>query len=259
MSEWHIRMQEYFPKEERECIFTDKETGEKHIADVFIKEANTVLEFQYSSLKKKEFLDRTMFHLNEGRRIAWLFDESWKDADEESYNKKYYKNGKLAKENNWRAEGPYKSKSFTWLYRRKFVEEGPPIYQLNYSVCLYTGAEGDVFHRVIRQDERSVIVSLHDIAMSNELNVEDLFALETLWQEQEPWKSELEAIGGSKPFSKYNSPQKLDEIEEYHQSIMDIAEARRLHKEAKERLDREDYWKALLEYYEELDSYSRKK
>ena len=107
MSEWHIRMQEYFPKEERECIFTDKETGEKHIADVFIKEANTVLEFQYSSLKKKEFLDRTMFHLNEGRRIAWLFDESWKDADEESYNKKYYKNGKLAKENNWRAEGPY--------------------------------------------------------------------------------------------------------------------------------------------------------
>ena len=47
MSEWHIRMQEYFPKEERECIFTDKETGEKHIADVFIKEANTVLEFQY--------------------------------------------------------------------------------------------------------------------------------------------------------------------------------------------------------------------
>ena len=39
MSDWHIRMQGYFPKEERECIFTDKETGEKHIADVFIKEA----------------------------------------------------------------------------------------------------------------------------------------------------------------------------------------------------------------------------
>ena len=53
MSPWHIRMQEYFPKETRERIFTDKVTGEKHIADVFIEECNTVLEFQYSSIKRK--------------------------------------------------------------------------------------------------------------------------------------------------------------------------------------------------------------
>ena len=262
MSEWHIRMQEYFPKEEREHIFTDKTTGEKHIADVFIKEANTVLEFQYSSIKKKEFLDRTMFHLKEGRRLVWLFDESWKGADEESYNKKYYKNGKLAKENNCRAEGPYKSKSFKWLYRRKFVEEGPPIYQPNYSVCLFTGAEGDVFHRIIRQKEQSIIVSLHDIAMSNELNVEDFFALETLWQEQEPWKNEIEAMGRRKPFSEYSSTPKRDvieeETEEYHISMMDIAEERRLHNEVKRSQDHEDYWKALLEYVDSLDSRGRK-
>lgn len=262
MSDWHIRMQEYFPKEEREHIFTDKTTGEKHIADVFIKEANTVLEFQYSSIKKKEFLDRTMFHLNEGRRLVWLFDESWKDAEEDSYNKKYNKNGKLAKENNWRAEGPYKTKCFKWLYRRKFVEEGPPIYQPNYSVCLFTGVEGDVFHRIIWQEEQSIIVSLHDITMSNELNAEDLFALETFWQEQEPWKNEIEAMGRRKPFGKYNSPQKRDvfeeEIEEYQISMMDIAEARRRHNEVKRSQYHEDYWKALLEFFDSLDSRGRK-
>ena len=255
MSEWHIRMQEYFPKEERERIFTDKETGEKHIADVYIEEANTVLEFQFSSLKKKEFLDRTMFHLNEGRRLVWLFDESWKNPDEESYNRKYNKNGKLVKENNWRAKGPYKSKSFRWLNRRKIVEEGPPVYQPNYSVCVYTGAEGDVFHRIISLDGSSIIVSIHDIAMSNELNVEELFALETVWQEQASWKSDFEVMVGARPFSKFNSPKKMDEIEEYQQSMMKIAEARRLHAEARKSLDREDYWNALLEY---CDSFTKK-
>lgn len=262
MSEWHIRMQEYFPKEERECIFTDKATGEKHIADVYIKEANTVLEFQYSSIKKKEFLDRTMFHLNEGRRLVWLFDESWKNPDEESYNRKFNKNGKLTKEYSLRAEGPYKEKSFKWLNRRKVVEEGPPVYQPNYSVCLYTGVEGDVFHRIISLKEKSIIVSLHDIAMSNELNIEDLFALETTWQEQEPWKREIEELGGRKPFEQYNSPQKLDifeeEIEEYQRPIKDIAEAIRLHNEAIRKLDREDYWKALLEDYEGRDKRTKK-
>lgn len=192
MSEWHIRMQGYFPKEEREYIFTDKETGEKHIADVYIKEANTVLEFQYSSIKQKEFLNRTMFHLKEGRRLVWLFDESWKNPDEEAYNKRYYKNGKLTKANNPRAAGPYKTKSFQWLYRRKFVEEGPPVYQPNYSVCLYTGTEGDVFHRIISLESASIILSLHNITMFNNLNVDELFYPEGYWQESEPWKSEFE-------------------------------------------------------------------
>ena len=266
MSEWHIRMQEYFPKEEREYIFTDKATGEKHIADVFIKEANTVLEFQYSSLKQKEFLDRTMFHLNEGRRLVWLFDESWKDADDPSYNKQYHKNGKLDKASNMRAEGPYTTKSYKWLYRRKIVEAGPPVYQQNYSVCLYTGAEGDTFHRIISQQESSIIVSLHDITMSNKLNVEDLFALETIWQEQEPWKSEFESMTGLRPFWEYSPPDKNNRVKTFEEEIMEIAEARRLHAEAvrrkqaeKEALDRENYWKAVLEDYEGRDKKSKKK
>ena len=50
MSEWHIRMQSYFPKESREYRFQDMETGEIHIADVFDSETNTVIEFQHSPI-----------------------------------------------------------------------------------------------------------------------------------------------------------------------------------------------------------------
>ncbi len=263
MSEWHIRMQEYFPKEMREHIFIDKKTGEKHIADVFIKEANTVLEFQYSSIKKKEFLDRTTFHLNEGRRIVWLFDESWKDADEESYNKKYYKNGKLIKIKYQRAKGPYQLKSYKWLYKKKFLEEGPQIYQPNYSVCIYTGAEGDIFHRILRINEDKVIVSLHDIVMSNALNVDEFFVLETCWQEQEPWKSEFDIMRGIKPFREYNSTEnpELDKPyteKPYIEIVRELNEAKRLHAEAIKKRKREEYWSGLLEHYNRLESKSKK-
>jgi len=244
-------MQEYFPKEEREHIFIDNKTGEKHIADVYIEEANTVLEFQYSPIKEKEFLDRTNFHIAEGRRIVWLFEESWKDADEQSYNKQQYKNGKLANEYNSRAKGPYSTKSFRWLYRRKCVENGPTVYRPNYSVCVYTGAEGDVFHRIISLYGDSIIVSLHDITMSDKLNSEEFFLLETHWQDQEPWKSYFDGMEEFKPFSQYESPQKRYAYEEFIILKKNRKEIERNHKQAilkeKERLDREDYWTALLE------------
>ncbi len=231
-SEWHIRMQEYFPIEEREYIFKDKETSEKHIADVYIKEANTVLEFQHSPINKEEFLDRTMFHLKEGRRIVWLFDESQKSTDEDASLKKNDKNDKLVKDNNCLAGEPYNSRSFRWLYRRKCVEEGPPVCQSNYSVCLYTGVEGDVFHRIISMRESSITFSIHDIVMSNMLDAEDFFAPETFWQEQEPWKSLYE------------------EQNKRVEKALSITQARRLRAEAIEGKYHEDYWKAILEYYD---------
>ena len=257
MSEWHIRMQGYYPKEERERIFTDEATGEKHIADVYIEKTKTVLEFQYSSIKKKEFLARTMFHLNQGRRIVWLFFEDWKTDDENSFNRKEHKNGKLDRTHNWQATGPYSERSFRWLYRRKIVEEGPPVYQQNYSVCVYTGAEGDIFHRIISLKDDSIIVSLHDITMSEALNEDEFFMLETYWQEQEPWKSDFEVMRGLRPFSRYAPAERLREAEAFDREIPDIAEARKLHAEAvkrkqkeKEDQDRDDYWDALLEDYD---------
>ncbi len=190
MSEWHIRMQEYFPKDSREIIFTDEETGEKHIADVFLKESNTVLEFQYSHISKQEFLDRTNFHLKEHRRIVWLFYEGWK---EDTSSSKMYPNGKLVHTMK-RSFYPYSSKTYKWIYRRKFVEDGPDINQPNYSVCLYTDTEGDVFHKLISLNEERIIVSLHDITMSDNLDTEEFFYSEDYWKEQEPWKSAFEII-----------------------------------------------------------------
>lgn len=76
MSEWHIRMQSFFPKESREYRFKDNVTGEVHIADVFDWKTNTVIEFQHSPMHEEEYLSRTYFHLNNGRRIVWIFDES---------------------------------------------------------------------------------------------------------------------------------------------------------------------------------------
>ena len=110
MSEWHIRMQEYFPKEQREKIFTDRKTGEKHIADVYIEEKNTVLEFQYSSISQNEFLKRTNFYLTEGYRVAWLFYEDWKNKDGAS--SQYYKNGKLVQKKYRYKLGQYSEKCY---------------------------------------------------------------------------------------------------------------------------------------------------
>ncbi len=75
-SEWHRRMQEYFPREAQEYRFKDEETGEVHIADVYFEQELTVLEFQHSPIDKEEFISRTAFHLKHGRRVVWLFDES---------------------------------------------------------------------------------------------------------------------------------------------------------------------------------------
>ncbi|MBR0211915.1 MAG: hypothetical protein IJQ46_05985 [Oscillospiraceae bacterium] len=187
-SEWHIRMQEYFPKEKRECLFIDEETGERHIADVFVNEANAVLEFQHSPISEQEFLSRTMFHMKNKRRIVWLFDES-------SRNENRYKFKRDEEPYRW---GPYQDKHFKWLYRRKVLERGPDISKNKslYSICVYTGREGDMFHRIVSEEFgfEEVTFSLHDLEMGENIDVEDFFRPETYWQGQEPWKTEFEAI-----------------------------------------------------------------
>ena len=285
-SEWHIRMKEYFPKEQREIIFKDEKTGEKHIADVYHKASNTVLEFQHSPISKTEFISRTQFHLNEGRRIAWVFDESWENKDESSWTRQHYKSGKLVKGYYWRMNGPYSRREYRWIHRRKYVEEYSPDTQDSYSVCIYTGAERDVVHRIIRQVEENILVSLHDISMSSELDIEEFFYPEKHWQSQEPWKREFDLLQEAKLLPVVDfaqalkaalvSSQKLEpltpqEEKEFIQSIIGttnqmeadkriLAEAEQnvkryresLNKEEteaeeKERLDREDWWKAVLE------------
>lgn len=179
-SEWHIRMQEYFPKEAREYRFKSPETGEIHIADVFIESKNTVIEFQKSPIQADEYLSRTFFHLKNGRRIVWVFDES---TDNQSANR-----GRFKPDDFLCMEYPHFNLQYKWMYQpRRCLSSRPDLLKFGrlYSICVWIGAEdeGDVLHRIIAADKsfKYVCFSFHDILLSNQLNVEDFFKSEDEW------------------------------------------------------------------------------
>ena len=189
-SEWHIRMQDYFPKEAQEFIFTDEETGEKHIADIFLKDSNTVLEFQHSPIEEKEFFSRTIFHLKNKRRIVWLFDESV-----DNQKSKYL--GRFKPDDYAWEQWPYDDKCYKWLRKpRAFLAKINNFDKLInvLSVCVYTGTEGDVFHRIFREHIgfEYVTFSLHNIEMIENVDIEEFFKPESYWQAQDTWKEIFE-------------------------------------------------------------------
>ena len=189
-SPWHIRMQEYFSKEEREVRFTDDSTGEVHIADVFVKEANAVIEFQHSPISEEEFVGRTRFHLNNGRKIAWVFDESKVSKQETDL-------GRFRVDEIVLGEWPYQNLIYRWMGKpRRCLFKGPDLdkFANRYSLCIFTGQEGDLLHRVVgeKYNYEYVIFSLHEIEMNNNIDAEDLFRLEKYWASLSPLKEQLE-------------------------------------------------------------------
>lgn len=70
MSEWHTKMQGFFPANTREVVV--KHNGSIHRADILI--GNTVIEMQHSSITAEEFNDRNEFFRGLGYRVAWVFD-----------------------------------------------------------------------------------------------------------------------------------------------------------------------------------------
>lgn len=86
MSDWHVEWQEKFPVECREYVMENN--GERHRADVFIEETNTVVEFQHSPIPFDEFNKRNKFYTDCGHRLLWIFDATnklvvnklWNDA-----------------------------------------------------------------------------------------------------------------------------------------------------------------------------------
>lgn len=76
MSEWHRRLQSLFPQDSQERIVWNKENTEYHIADVLFEynDKTYVLEFQHSPISRREFDARSMFYLNLGYRLYWIFD-----------------------------------------------------------------------------------------------------------------------------------------------------------------------------------------
>lgn len=188
-SEWHIRMQNYFPREQQEVRFEDPESGEVHIADVFVESKNTVIEFQHSPIDEEEFHRRTAFHFKYGRRVVWVFDESKENPAENEF-------GRFKKDEYMVGQWPYQDLIFKWMYRRRrFLANGVPLNKaVNfYSVCVYTGTEGDVLHRIVEQMKgfEYVYFSLHSIELSKDLDVDDFFRIEQYWGSQSPLKERL--------------------------------------------------------------------
>ena len=178
-TEWHIRMQDYFPRESCEVRFVDEESGDIHIADVFLASSNTVLEFQHSPIPESEFISRTAFHLKNGRRIVWLFDES-SQSKESTFGR-----FRFDEDSCWMGNSFYQ-----WMRRpRHFLDKGPGLKQFynQYSVCVYTGTEGNVFHRIVGHHDhfRWVCFASNAIQMDPDLDVERFFDYDTYWVKED--------------------------------------------------------------------------
>jgi competence CoiA-like predicted nuclease len=84
MTQWHYDWQNKFPEENREIIYIDKTTGEKHVADVSIN--GYIFEFQHSSISIEEFKSRCEFYINKLRKkLIWVFDYNDKSIELSSF------------------------------------------------------------------------------------------------------------------------------------------------------------------------------
>ena len=72
MSEWHFSWQEKFPIECREVVMENN--GEKHRADIFLPDCNTVIEFQHSPISKEDFDKRNQFYSSCSHNLVWIFE-----------------------------------------------------------------------------------------------------------------------------------------------------------------------------------------
>lgn len=189
-SEWHIHMQELFPPESLEVRFKDDNTGEIHIADVYLGQSKTVIEFQHSPISAEEFRSRTLFHVKNGRRIVWIFDERGNDPNSEY--------GRLRQEDDIRYQPCHTHLHFKWLRSpRKMLRSigsNWKILQANdYSVCVDYGEE-DIVHRLIDEefDYSEVVLSVHSIKLHGTMNVDEFFLSEDHWLSFSPWKEIIE-------------------------------------------------------------------
>lgn len=84
-TEWHLSWQDCFPDDWQEVCLPDKETGEKHWADV-CTEHGLVIEFQRSSIKSEERISRENFYKN----MVWVVDGTRLKKDYERFLESKY-------------------------------------------------------------------------------------------------------------------------------------------------------------------------
>ncbi len=71
ISDWHIKWQNYFPKENQEVILYDENKNEFHRADIFL-DNNSVIEIQNSPIAIKEVAQREKFYKRNG--LIWILN-----------------------------------------------------------------------------------------------------------------------------------------------------------------------------------------
>lgn len=69
-TEWHRDWKNKFDANHQEIILHDPKSGEKHIADVYLKPIDVVLEFQHSSIHIDEIKARESFY----KKMIWIVD-----------------------------------------------------------------------------------------------------------------------------------------------------------------------------------------
>lgn len=83
LSEWHSRMQSYFPETEKCFPMKNKQYKDRR-ADVFIKESNTVIEMQHSDIDDANVICRDHDYKEHGNTVIWLIDGNTKDVELET-------------------------------------------------------------------------------------------------------------------------------------------------------------------------------
>lgn len=83
MSPWHLKMQSLFPEETHEVVVQSEEQSEYHIADVILENSRYIFEFQHSPISVDDFVTRSIFYINLGYSLVWIFD--YTDLDRPKY------------------------------------------------------------------------------------------------------------------------------------------------------------------------------
>ncbi|MCD8445638.1 hypothetical protein G1L01_11430 [Tenacibaculum finnmarkense] len=69
-TQWHREWKNKFKKENQEFIMFNSENGEKHIADIHLKNINLTIEFQHSPIEINEIKSRELFY----EKLIWIID-----------------------------------------------------------------------------------------------------------------------------------------------------------------------------------------
>ena len=154
-----------FDEENRGVAFYNPDTGEETVADGFVPEKGVVVMTMDldEPVTQEELVATTYFHINNRRRIVWVFNEED-------------------------------------LAARAALAAGPDLraHRRWYSACMCREDEPGIARRVINADEEFEFIALsaHGIQLAPGLDVEDFFRDEEYWRNQEePPEVDLAALG----------------------------------------------------------------